>query len=1015
MQKILFLAFALSGGAGLVYEAVWGRYLALFVGHSAYAQVLVMGTYLGGMAVGALLVGERAKRIRNPLLWYASVEGILGLAGILFHPFFLGVTSLAYERLIPAVGNPALAGAGKWGLAVALLLPQAVLLGTTFPLMSSGYLRAFPQRPGRTLSLLYFANSFGAAIGVLVGGFVLVRAVGLPGALLTAGGLNLMAATGAGWVWQRTRSRREAREKGIRVGARREEGGRGHGAPGLVRVLLAVSFLTAVASFAYEIGWIRMLSLVMGSATHSFEIMLSAFILGLALGAVFIRRLADRGEGALTLLGWIQWIMGLAALGTLPVYASTFEFMAFLVDALPETDGGYALFGLARYSIAIAIMLPSTIMAGMTLPLITATLLHTGRGEEAIGWVYGWNTLGSVLGVALAGLVFLPVLGLKGLILAGALLDMGLGVALLGYAGHLGALPRFRPAPFLAVGGMVVAGLGVHLGLEMDRRLLTSGVYRYGAIPSDQDGVLFYKDGRTATVAVHLGEPEDLAVLTTNGKPDASISLRWIRAQGVHLPVQPIEYDDEATQTLLALIPLAHGPDAVSAALIGHGSGVTGHTLLASPEMERMVTVEIEPEMIAASQAFYPANARVFDDPRSTFVIDDAKSFFANRQERFDLIISEPSNPWVSGTSSLFTREFYRRMGGYLAPGGIFAQWFQCYEITDDLVLSVLAALNESFPYFQGYQVAPGDLLILASLDRPLANADWSVFHLSEVARMLAHVPPMEPEYLESLRVFDESLLAPLLEDHTPVNSDFFPHLDLGAEEARFRRERAHGFLGLGSRRIDLAATLRGVPNGFARGWAEPILNLGPVSALSVGAWLREVRMGDDPDPRPPGLRHQEALELYRAFSLTLNRRQPPQDWSAFSRLAAQAEAAVHGGTSGVADSLFYRRLFHFLREQDAPLGARASGEFLYGVASWEHARTLQAGEILLDARGRGEEWLPDALLRDGMVLALLTEGEVGRAGEVLDLFKPAPGEKEEELVVEILRGLVDAAGPGGR
>ena len=194
MHRYLYLAFALSGGAGLVYEAVWGRYLALFVGHSAYAQVLVIGTYLGGMAIGALMVGERARKIQKPLLWYAGAEVGLALAGLLFHPVFQGLTGFAYDWMIPFLGSPGLIGVGKWALAISLLMPQAILLGTTFPLMSSGFIRSFPGAPGRTLSLLYFTNSFGAAIGVLVGGFALVRFFGLPGSLAVASILNLMAA-----------------------------------------------------------------------------------------------------------------------------------------------------------------------------------------------------------------------------------------------------------------------------------------------------------------------------------------------------------------------------------------------------------------------------------------------------------------------------------------------------------------------------------------------------------------------------------------------------------------------------------------------------------------------------------------------------------------------------------------------------------------------------------------------------------------------------------------------------
>lgn len=1010
MHRVLYLAFALSGGAGLIYEAVWGRYLALFVGHAAYAQVLVIATYLGGMALGALMVGETARRIRSPLLWYAGAEVALGLLGLAFHPLFQSLTGWAYDWMIPFLGSQPLSGIGKWALAVGILLPQAVLLGTTFPLMSSGVLRSFPGLPGRTLSLLYFTNSFGAALGVLAGGFYLVGRFGLPGSLVAGCVLNFLAAGMAGWVWMA----RQGRESGA---PGREAptlaGGQPRKLPAaraLVPLLLAVSFLTAVASFSYEIGWIRMLSLVMGSATHSFEVMLSAFILGLALGAYFVRTRADQGLDSLNLLGWVQWFMGLAALATLPVYVSTFETMAFLVDRLPATDAGYALFGLSRYGMAIAVMLPSTIMAGMTLPLITALLMESGEGEKSIGRVYGINTLGSVLGVALAGLVALPFLGLKGMIVAGAALDMLLGIVVLAFRRRLEAESPAPWAPVLAALGAVAGCVLILGGLQMDQRLLLSGVFRYGALPDTTEPVLFYEDGRTATVGVHLTRDRDLAVLSTNGKPDASISLRWIRAQTELLPPRPIVFDDEATQTLLALIPLAHAPDARTVAHIGHGSGLTGHALLTSPSVEQSVTIEIEPEMIAASEVFYPANARVFDDPRSTFVIDDAKAYFAGSKDKYDLIISEPSNPWVSGTASLFTQEFYQRIRRYLAPQGLFAQWFHCYEMNDSLVASVLGALHQAFPHYQGYQVGPGDILVLASGDAPILPPDWDVLQLPAVSRMLAHVPPLSPRHLESMRLFDARSLAPLLEGWTPINSDFAPYLDMGAEKARFKKEEAQGFLSLGTSRYLLSPTLAGTPRGFSSDWSEPILGVGPLRALSLGSWLRWARLQDISLDSAPTADHRTALEAYRSYSLRINLERPPPDWRRFMLLATGVEGYLHGGTSGVVDTLFYGRLFEYLRSMDAPLEARAVGDFLFGAASWEHERTVSAGEILLEARKRGEEWLPVSLLREGLVFALLARNEPDKAKGVLDMLSEGGGENALSVRGEILRGLVRRA-----
>src|SRR5262245_17106243 len=181
MLPLLYIVFVLSGAAGLIYESIWTRYLGLFVGHSAYAQVIVLVIFLGGMSLGAYLVGRRTTRIERPLVWYAVVEVATGALGLAFHDVFVAVTALVYDHVFPSVGLGAAQTAIKWSVAAALILPQSILLGMTFPLMSAGVVRRVPERSGRALAMLYFTNSAGAALGVLVAGFWLVEYAGLPG------------------------------------------------------------------------------------------------------------------------------------------------------------------------------------------------------------------------------------------------------------------------------------------------------------------------------------------------------------------------------------------------------------------------------------------------------------------------------------------------------------------------------------------------------------------------------------------------------------------------------------------------------------------------------------------------------------------------------------------------------------------------------------------------------------------------------------------------------------------
>src|SRR5262245_21647218 len=186
-RNLLFAIFTISGFSGLIYESIWSHYLKLFLGHAAYAQTLVLAIFMGGMALGSWLISRYGARIRQLLLGYVIVEGLIGLCGILFHHGFVTLTELSFDRVIPSFTSNAAVHAWKWTLGSLLILPQSTLLGMTFPLISGGIIRRWPERAGETLSMLYFTNSLGAAVGVLVSGFVLIAHVGLPGTILTAG------------------------------------------------------------------------------------------------------------------------------------------------------------------------------------------------------------------------------------------------------------------------------------------------------------------------------------------------------------------------------------------------------------------------------------------------------------------------------------------------------------------------------------------------------------------------------------------------------------------------------------------------------------------------------------------------------------------------------------------------------------------------------------------------------------------------------------------------------------
>lgn len=768
-RHALLAIFVLSGFAGLIYQSIWSHYLGLFLGHAAYAQALVLAIFMGGMATGAAWIAHAGQRWRNLIRGYALIEAAIGVLGLLFHWIFTGVAAFSYDWLIPALGSPWAVDIARWSIAALLILPQTILLGMTFPLMSGGLIRRFPGREGSLLGGLYFTNSIGAAIGALAAVFILLPWVGLPGAMVTAGILNFLVAALAWWLAREPEPVPVAPTEAKAAPEQRLL----HNP--LLRLVLFGTALSGAASFAYEIVWIRMLSMAVGSTMHAFELMLASFIAGIALGGLWVRNHADRTESPLRLVGWMQVGMGVAALVSLGVYANAFSWVGWLMGSLAKSDGGYALFNLGTATIAIAIMLPAAFFAGTTLPLFTVTLLREGLGERAIGRVYAWNTLGSIVGVFAAIHLLIPTLGLKLTLCVAAIVDMGIGLVLLRMqANSSRAMTRFGLAAGVAAVALIAA-----IRVPFDPLKLASGVFRHGKAELEANSrVLYYRDGKTASVSV-VASPQGNVSIATNGKPDASIMM----------PDENPPTDDEPTMTLAAALPLAMLESPARVGVIGFGSGLTTHTLLGDARLERVDTIEIEAAMVEGARAFGPRVARAYTDPRSHILLDDAKSFISGQKNKYDIIISEPSNPWISGVGALFSEEFYRFVPKHLNDGGVFLQWVQLYEIDDALVGSILKAMTPAFEDYAAWISNGTDLLIVASPKGKLPEPDFQrLMGSNPLKAELARLGIVLPEHLAFRKVADARMLRALSRLHaTPANSDYFPILSLAAPASRFK------------------------------------------------------------------------------------------------------------------------------------------------------------------------------------------------------------------------------------
>jgi len=776
MNILIYALFALSGFAGLIYEGSWARYLKLFLGHSSYGQVLTLCIYMGGLAIGSFVAGKLVERVKRPLLGYAAVELGIGIGGIIYHPLYIWLTDYFYDSNYVAGLSSRGAEIVKVVLATGSTLPIAIAVGMTFPFIAAGLMR----KSGAEVSLpmLYFTNSLGSAIGILFTSYTLIPVLGNHATLCVAASINFLLAAVFCFIGYTTPStyEEELEEEGGQVSANvpaeplNEDYAAEHKLPMPPKNMwFWIAGITGLTSFVYEIVWIRLLSLLMGSSSHSFDQMLSAFILGLAIGSAVSGKLLKKDS--LVVLSLAQIFMGFFALCTLYFYKPFWEGMNVANQIFNTTNDGYVCWSIFKYVLSIFWMVPTSFFAGMTLPLITLILTRAFKSEAPIGKVYGWNTVGSILGSAGGGLLLLPLLQLKGSLVLAAVLDFMIGFILL-----VIYRKKFRYSVLFYV--MTAIMILPSFFMNFDPHMITSGAFRaYKNLHPDEK--IIVRDGKTATISFH--ESDVHYYVKTNGKADASMSKNREK---------PIE-GDELTQAATAFMPMAMKDKPYDAAMVGFGSGMGAHYLLADPLLRDFDCVEIEEEMMNLARGFYPWNARGYDDPRIHIFIDDAQTFFLTNRRKYDLMISVPSNPWVSGVASLFSHEFYAKMRRYMKPGGLWVQWIQTYEFNDLLFLNILKALDVTFPYVSLYKAPEEPDIIIVASDEPVMQRAIGRFHTDpELVKEFKRIH-RDPDFFGEQNFLFTSKMVKSLLDGVEPNSTFIPMVDNKAEEARFVHSNA--------------------------------------------------------------------------------------------------------------------------------------------------------------------------------------------------------------------------------
>ena len=714
--------YTLSGAAGLVYEVAWTRLLTLELGHTVAAASTVLAAFMGGLAIGAWAAGHTRSRSRRSLLrTYAALEVLIAAAALLV-PVVLraSVPLLAWAY---ADGEAATRFA-VIRIAVSFLLigfPSAAM-GATFPIVASAVVRSV-----RDAAVLYAANTAGAATGAIAAGFWLVPSFGLRATTWIGVALNVLAAAGAVWIGGSRIDDLDVQKEETSRRVRPSDAG--EYSPALAAGAAAIS---GCAALVYEVAWTRLIAMVVGPTTYAFATMAASFITGIALGSSAGTRIARRTRRPGQWLGLT--LAGGAAASVISAWyvATRMPLVVAMQVANPAAEFSSVVWGQA-FLVGL-LLLPTTAALGAAFPFALALAAGSDPNvARTTARVYAANTLGAIAGSLVAGFVLIPYLGLRATIRDTAIMAALAGTAVIvrahqrstsAQAEARGPGTRHRPTTrneprirdqrlrtgSTRAAALAVAAAGAILVVPAwDRTLLASGAYKYAPYigGADLDAVLragtlvYYKEGSTGTVSVRdLNGTRSLAI---DGKVDASNG------------------GDMLTQRLLGLLPVIVHGRAENVAVIGLGSGVTAASALATGTVRHADVIEISPEVVQASRFFERENARVLERSSVRLIVGDGRSHLLLTPQRYDVIVSEPSNPWMAGVATLFTREFFEAAKARLRSNGLLCQWAHTYDIQGDDLRSIVATFGSVFPQATMWLVGGGDLLLIGAAEGDIA------------------------------------------------------------------------------------------------------------------------------------------------------------------------------------------------------------------------------------------------------------------------------------------------------
>jgi spermidine synthase len=779
---LVAVCFVLSGATGLIYEVLWARMLGLVFGATTFAISAVLAAFMGGLALGSAWAGKLAARIKRPLRAYGIIEIGVALYALAVPLLFRSVDyfyAFIWEQI-----HPGFYAFNLWRfvLSCLVLLVPTTLMGATLPVLSAALLRSTDHKP-TAVTRLYTCNLVGAIIGTVAAGFLLLPSFGIRLTIFTAAAINFIIGVAAIIIDRRDERSSPTRESDEQAEALVETSDSitgEHGSEveepspsgllnleGSRRFWLTCAAVSGFVTISTQVAWTRVLTMIIGSSTYAFSIVVALFLLGLATGASLVA-----GKKMTTDLR--RSVMNIELATAIILFLSLWitNYTPGLLIELGTRLQVNSWLGLLSLQIIIAglLILVPAILMGMIMPLVLVWASNAGRASvRLVGRSYAVNTLGAISGAFLTGFVLIPKMSTRFTILFAAMMcsilagfayrpsrrdvDVDLRRSLAIGASVVLALVLFAVAPRVRLDDLSKGAYDLLVRMRANPQLIEAASEGRTVSP-ETNRLLWYREGPTATVSVR----EDWGVrsMAINGRTNAS------------------DHADMPTQVILGQLPILLAPRAETGLIVGYGSGVSVGSMLQS-EIKSLECVELEPTAIEAGSFFNHVNNQPLGDPRLRVIIDDARTYLRVNPTIYDVIVSEPSHPWVPGVANLFTQEFFELGRSRLRDDGVFVQWVQIYQLSTESLRSVLATFKSVFPHVMIFRVegaTKGKDLILAGSRHPLTLASVGERMQTErVAKELSRININTPGDLDAWFICDEMQLGPAV-DTAVINTD---------------------------------------------------------------------------------------------------------------------------------------------------------------------------------------------------------------------------------------------------